>query len=105
MLEILLATGLAGIISFLTFSFYGMKWIVKYNSLRNIYSEDLIIRAIIVISMVLIQSLTEATIGVKINPTFMIFIFYIIILDFSKNDKFVVETTASKLVNTQESYG
>lgn len=105
MLEILLATGLAGIISFLTFSFYGMKWIVKYNSLRNIYSEDLIIRAIIVISMVLIQSLTEATIGVKINPTFMIFIFYIIILDFSKNDKFAVETTASKLVNTQENYG
>lgn len=80
-LEVLLSMGFIGFCSLMALIFYGLKWIINFDRLKSIYSYPFTLRAVIVISMILIFSITEASIAMKIGPVFVIFIFYILALD------------------------
>jgi len=80
-LEALLSMGFIGFCSFMGLVFYNLKWAINFNRLQAIYSFPFVLRAVIVVSMIMIYSITEAEMAVKIGPIFLIFIFYLIALD------------------------
>ena len=79
-LEVLLSMGFVGFCVFLSLIFYSLKWIVNFNELQAIFSFGFALRAVIVIAMLAVYSITEA-VFMKIGPMFLIFIFYLLALD------------------------
>ena len=80
-LEFPLSVGIVGSTTFLLFVAYGALWLIRAPRLRPIYTPAFTTRALSVLAMALMFSLTQANLARKIEPSFALFIFYILILD------------------------
>ena len=86
-LEILLNMGLIGLIIFIVLVAYSISWMTKFTQMQKKYSPDFVLRAISVIVMILVYSITEVNFGNKIGPVVVIYMFYILALDRRNNIK------------------
>jgi len=80
-LEVLFSTGLFGFIPYFVFCVYGLRWLIKYARLREIFSENLALHAVCILVMVLFTSIFESNIGNRLTPIQPLFFFYVLILD------------------------
>lgn len=80
-IEVLLSTGLLGAVPFAVLVIYSIMWLTGFSQLRQRFSLEFALRAISVVSMVLISSITNPYVGTKINPIMIIYIFYLLALD------------------------
>jgi O-antigen ligase len=80
-LEVLFNTGFLGLIPFLFMLIYSLKWMMNYSRLKKKYSADLALHAVCIIFMILVSSLIDIRLSARIDPIFLLFVFYILIID------------------------
>lgn len=80
-LEALLAMGFLGGIPLLILLLYGTRWLFQFRQLQRYFSRHFSLRAGVVQAMILIHILTESSLSHKISPIFVLFIFYVLVLD------------------------
>jgi O-antigen ligase len=80
-LEVLLATGVVGMLPFLLLVSYSLKWLTRFRELCRSYSPAFTLRAVAVITAVLSSTMTESDLATKIGPVMVVYMFYILALD------------------------
>jgi len=80
-LEILLSVGLIGTVTFVVLFIYSLHWLKGFHKLRQRFSPEFTLRAISVISIVILSFITESFLVTKINPIMIIYYFYVLSLD------------------------
>jgi O-antigen ligase len=80
-LEVLLSTGIAGVLAFLLWLAYGLKWLTSFSQLTVPFSLEFALRAASVMAAIGFSTLTEADLATKIGPVTIVFIFYALAID------------------------
>jgi O-antigen ligase len=80
-LEVLLSTGLSGLVPFVILVGYSLNWLVQFSRVLNSFSFGFALRAISVVSAILISTMTEAELVTKTEPVVVVFLFYLLSLD------------------------
>jgi O-antigen ligase len=81
LLEIALAVGLIGVVTFVITVLYGLRWLTGFARLQKKFSLPFALHAVSVLTIILLSSLTEPFLGAKVGPVAMIFVFYVTALD------------------------
>jgi hypothetical protein len=80
-LEVFFSTGFLGLFPFMLILAYSLKWIWDYPRLRQVFSTDLAPHAVCSVVILLVSSLSEASLGVRLSPFQPLFFFYLLALD------------------------
>lgn len=80
-IEHLFAMGLFGVVIFVILIFISTEWLTKYEQLIKMFGEQTCRNAVSTVIIVVISSLTETTLGGRINPLALLFVLYIVCLD------------------------
>ncbi len=80
-LEATLSMGIFSALSLIIIAIYSLKWIIKFRQITEAISFEFALRAVTIIPMILVYSMTEPVLAVKVSPIFIIFLFYILVLD------------------------
>ena len=80
-IETLFSLGLLGIVAFLVLGIYSIKWLIRFHQLHQDFSPEFTLRAVSIVSMVLLNSLTESSLACKINPVMLLYFFYLVALE------------------------
>jgi len=91
-LEVFFNTGFLGLIPFLVMLMYSLKWMINYSRLSSLFSTDLALHAVCVIVMLLVSSIFETRLSVRILPTHLLFFLYLLTLDREKHFLNTVKT-------------
>jgi O-antigen ligase len=85
LIEVVLTTGILGLIPFVTMVAYSGRWLTRFRELGERYSHHFVLRAICTTLIIWVSSLTESHLGMKIGPIAMIYFFYVVALDRRKD--------------------
>lgn len=80
-IEIFFSLGLFGIVTFLALVIYSIKWLTQFNQLHKDLSTEFTLRAVSIVSMILLNSFMEITLAGKIDPIMLLYFFYLVALD------------------------
>jgi O-antigen ligase len=80
-LELMLAMGVLGTLSFLLLISYSLKWFTRFFELCRSHSSEFTLRAIAVMTAILSSTMTESDLATKIGPVMIVFMFYLLALD------------------------
>ncbi|MDL1958263.1 MAG: O-antigen ligase family protein [Deltaproteobacteria bacterium] len=80
-IEIFFSLGLFGIVTFLALVIYSIKWLTQFNQLHKDLSTEFTLRAVSIVSMILLNSFMEITLASKIDPVMLLYFFYLVALD------------------------
>jgi O-antigen ligase len=80
-IESLVSVGLLGTSLLIVLVIYSVTWLTRFSQLRREFSSDFALRAISVVSMVLINCFLESRLSSKVNPVTFIYLFYLFALD------------------------
>jgi O-antigen ligase len=83
-LEAMLSTGILGTLPFLLWFGSGLRWFSRFSQLRQSFTPQFILRAISVIALIAVSTLTESDLTSKIGPITIVFMFYVLSLDRDK---------------------
>lgn len=80
-IETLFSLGLLGVVTFLVLVIYSIKWLIRFHQLHQDFSPEFTLRAVSIVSMVLLNSFMESPLACKINPLVLLYFFYLVALD------------------------
>ena len=81
LLEVFFSTGFVGLIPFVAMLLYSLKWIVASARLQHVVSKGLALNAAAAVTALLVASLFEARLAVRLSLFEPLFFFYLITLD------------------------
>ncbi len=80
-LEVLLSTGLLGLLPFLAIITYSLQWVFRFSEVVKSFSLGFTLRAITVLCVILSSTMTESELAMKTGPAVVVFLFYMLSLD------------------------
>jgi hypothetical protein len=83
-LEALFSMGPLGFISLLLMYIYSLKWFISFSRLEGVFSSDIALHAVSMLTVLFVTALFEAWISIRLLPLHIIFFFYLLLLDREK---------------------
>ena len=80
----MLSCGIFGEIIFIFIFIKFLSWLYKLKSFSQVFSENLILRAVTIVVIFIVNFMTESHFSGKIMPETVLFMFYFLLLDREK---------------------
>jgi O-antigen ligase len=80
-LEVLFGTGLLGLVPFAAMFLYSLKWIGRFSTLGEVFSEKLAVHGACLMTMLLVSAMFEVRLSGRLSPIQPLFFFYLTTLD------------------------
>jgi len=80
-LEVLITTGIFGLIAFSLFLLGSSQWFFRFRRLERVFGLEFSLRAVCVTATLFLSTMTEIYICGRVHPIMMLFFFYALVLD------------------------